>query len=65
MPSMTFRCVSPPNTFPGPSPVSIHLLLTLLLANRVSGWGGAHWQSSPRSSWGEVTGREQVKLLQR
>lgn len=29
------------------------------------GMGGAHWQSSPRSSWGEVTGREQAKLLQR
>lgn len=47
MPSMTFRCVSPPNTFPGPSPASIHLLLTLLLANRVSGWGGLTGRAAP------------------
>lgn len=39
--------VPPPNTFPGPSPVSVQLLLTLLLAKTVPGWGGLTGRAAP------------------
>lgn len=57
-------CKQGPTTLPGTSQEAVDAEGGFIMGVSVPQGPRAHGQSIPHSSWSEVTGREQVKLLQ-